>query len=235
MPLRRGLAVLDKILFPPAKLTLPDQFIPVAQRYGLMPELTRWVVAQACADNARLIARGLLDVPVAVNVGADAFYDDGFLAMLERSFQASGLPQQRLEIEITEDVAMSDLERATQRSRELHAAGIHLAMDDFGTGYSSLGRLKSLRFHKLKIDRSFVLELPGAAADHEIIRAIVSLARALGMRVVAEGIETHEQLAILREEGCDDGQGQWLAAPLPIAQLLELAAYPDYVSLPSPA
>ena len=202
-------------------LVAPDQFIPVAQEYGLMPSIGRWVIRRACRDNLALIESGLLDVAVAVNICAPLFSDPGFVTLVRQTLRDSGLPVDRLELEITEDVAMNASVHVLQTSAELHEAGIRLAMDDFGVGFSSLGRLKQLRFDKLKIDRSFVSGLPGNPSDQAIVQAILGIAQGLGMRTVAEGVETEAQLALLREGGCSQGQGFWFARPMPLEELTE--------------
>ncbi|MGE8064633.1 putative bifunctional diguanylate cyclase/phosphodiesterase [Pseudomonas sp. NPDC089569] len=202
------------------ELVMPDQFIPIALKYRLMPAITRWVIGQACVDNAWLIELGILDVPVAVNVCVDSFVDEHFAQMVQEVTTDTGLPAGRLVLEVTEDVAMKGAEQVLRNSLALRNAGVHLAMDDFGTGYSSLGRLRSLQFHKLKIDRSFVAMLPGSTAEQEIVRATLSIARALGLQAIAEGIETREQLAFLQAEGCTEGQGYWFARPMPLEALI---------------
>ncbi|WP_409287391.1 sensor domain-containing protein [Pseudomonas guariconensis] len=202
-------------------LIAPNEFLPIAQTYGLMPELTRWVLDKACQDNARLIEEGVLDVPVAVNISASSFCSYDFVQTVTNLCDAARLPTNRLEIEIIEDVAMHNLELVTEHARALNHAGISLSMDDFGTGYSSLSRLRGLHFHKLKIDRSFVKELSDNTSDQAIVRAILGIAHALDMQVVAEGIETQAQLEWLRDKGCEQGQGFWLAHPLPLGALIE--------------
>lgn len=202
------------------ELVFPDQFIPVALKYGLMPAITRWVINQACLNNKWLIEHGVLDVPVAVNVSVDSFADEGFALMVEQVVNSSSLPSERLVLEITEDVAMTGSEHVLSHSMALRRRGIYLAMDDFGTGCSSLTRLRALQFHKLKIDRAFVAMLPGSKPDQEIVRAILSIANALNIQVIAEGIETEEQLAFLRDEGCNEGQGYWFAKPMPLEALI---------------
>lgn len=201
-------------------LVSPDQFIPVALEYGLMTTIGRWVIRQACKDNMTLIEAGLLDVTVAVNICAPLFSEAGFCALVHQLLVSTGLPAERLELEITEDVAMNSSVQILQTSDELHKAGIRLAMDDFGVGFSSLNRLKELRFDKLKIDRSFVADLTENHSDQAIVKAILGMAKGLSMRTVAEGIETEEQLAFLREVGCSQGQGFWFARPMPLPELI---------------
>lgn len=202
-------------------LVAPDQFIPVALEYGLMPTIGRWVIRQACKDNVALIKTGLLDVAVAVNICAPLFSESGFCALVHQFLVSTGLPAGRLELEITEGVAMNSSAQVLQTSDELHKAGIRLAMDDFGVGFSSLNRLKKLRFDKLKIDRSFVSGLPESRSDQAIVQAILGMAKGLGMRTVAEGVETEEQLAFLQKAGCSQGQGFWFARPMPLPELIE--------------
>ena len=201
-------------------LVSPDQFIPVALEYGLMTTIGRWVIRQACKDNMTLIEAGLLDVTVAVNICAPLFSEAGFCALVHQLLVSTGLPAERLELEITEDVAMNSSVQVLQTSDELHKAGIRLAMDDFGVGFSSLDRLKKLHFDKLKIDRSFVADLTENHSDQAIVKAILGMAKGLSMRTVAEGIETEEQLAFLREVGCSQGQGFWFARPMPLPELI---------------
>ncbi|TSH97464.1 EAL domain-containing protein [Verticiella sediminum] len=146
----------------------PADFIPLAIEHGLMPQLTVWAIGQPCRDNARLRAQRLLDAPGAVNLCLPCLAESGFVDLI-----ATILPADRLEMEITEDVAMRASRRALQHANALHALGVHLAMDDFGVGFSSLGRLKSLQFSKLKIDRGFITGLPHDAIDRAIEKARV--------------------------------------------------------------
>lgn len=197
----------------------PGSFIPLAHEHGLMAQIDRWVISRACHDNARLIEDGLLDVPVAVNVCAPLFGENDFAGLVRDSLHGSNLKAHRLELEITEDVAMSVTSTVLENAQLLVSEGVDLVMDDFGVGFSSLARLKMLQFSELKIDRSFVNELPGSPGDQAIIRATVGIARGLGLRTVAEGIENEQQLLFLREAGCDVGQGFWFARPMPLEQL----------------
>lgn len=202
-------------------LVPPDQFIPIALEYGLMPTIGRWVIHQACKDNIALIKSDLLDVTVAVNICAPLFSEPGFCSLVSQTLIKTGLPANRLELEITEDVAMNSSAQVLQTSNELHKAGISLAMDDFGVGFSSLDRLKKLRFDKLKIDRSFVSGLPESTSDQAIVKAILGMAEGLGMITIAEGIESSEQISFLQEAGCARGQGFIFAKPMPLKDLIE--------------
>lgn len=202
-------------------LVPPDQFIPVALEHGLMPTIGRWVINQACKDNLTLIKSELLDAPVAVNICAQLFSETEFCSLVNQTLIKTGLPANRLELEITEDVAMNSSAQVLQTSDELHKAGVSLAMDDFGVGFSSLDRLKKLRFDKLKIDRSFVSGLPDNSSDQAIVKAILGMAKGLDLITIAEGIESSEQISFLQEAGCVRGQGFIFAKPMPLKELIE--------------
>lgn len=217
------------------RLLAPGDFIPVACRRGLMHELTRHVLDRACRDNGSLIESGLLDVPVAVNVSALSIAADDFLSLVSRGLRAGPLPPDRLELEITEDVAMDVSPQAMRNAASVSGMGVGLAMDDYGKGSSSLAHLRDLPFDKLKLDRSFVSALPDSCVNRAIVQSTVSLGHELGMPIVAEGIETETQLRLLRSMGCDMGQGYWYAAPMPFSQLVEWLAgsrAPRRVSVP---
>lgn len=197
----------------------PDTFLPLAEKHGLMPALSEWVLRRACRDNRLLIDQGLLDVPVAVNICASLFHRGDFAQLVARALRESGLPGNRLELEVTESVAMSDYGCALLNIRRLRGLGVTFAMDDFGVGFSSLARLKSLPFDCLKIDRSFIAGLPDDANDRAIVQAIIRVAALVNMRVVAEGVESREQAELLLGNGCSLIQGYWYARPLPLEQL----------------
>lgn len=202
-----------------AGLVPPERFLPLAAEYGLMPVINRWLVRQACRDNRTLIDAGLLDVPVAINICADTLLRDDFLASVRQALEESGLPGERLEVEIVESTALHDLNQAARSIGALKQLGVKMAMDDFGTGYSSPALLKSLPFDRIKIDRCFIAMLPDSPVDQAIVQGILSMARSAGMQVVAEGIEHPAQLDYLRQRGCAFGQGFWYARPLPLAEL----------------
>lgn len=202
-----------------AGLIPPDHFLPLVAEYGLMPAISRWLLRQVCRDNRTLIDAGLLDVPVAVNVCADTFLHDDFLASLHQALTETGLAGERLEVEIVESAALQDLGHAARTIDELKRLGVKVAMDDFGTGYSSPALLKSLPFDRIKIDRSFVATLPDSPVDQAIVQGILNMANSVGVQVVAEGIEHAAQLDYLRQLGCAFGQGFWYARPMPLAEL----------------
>lgn len=196
-----------------------DQFVPLAQKHGLLAGIEQWGVRQACRDNRWLIEQGLLDVPVAVNVRSPWFSEAAFVERVRWTLCDAGLPAGRLELEISEEVAMYDWERVLNQAHELRGLGIGLTVDGFGSGHSSLGRLRHLPVGKLKMDRSFVRGLPGSAGDKAVVHAILGISRSLYMQVAAEGIESTAQLAYLKAEGCGQGQGDWLARPMALEEL----------------
>ncbi|OAS27317.1 diguanylate cyclase [Methylobacterium platani] len=201
----------------------PGEFIPIAEATGQIRRLGAWALGRACADAAAWPA----DIKVAVNLSPVQFVGDALVDEVTRALASSGLPPGRLELEITESVLLQDDEATLAILHRLRALGVSTAMDDFGTGYSSLSYLRRFPFDKIKIDRCFVAGLgeagEGGGSD-EIVRAAVGLGRALGMIVLAEGVETAEQAARLREVGCDELQGFLFGRPCPAGELPEVAS-----------
>jgi diguanylate cyclase (GGDEF)-like protein len=189
----------------------PARFVPVAEDSGFIIVLGDWVLGQAVRQAAAWHALGL-DLPIAVNVSALQFQQPQFAERVAAVLAASGLPADRLELELTESILVRDADEALLRLQALARIGVRLSIDDFGTGYSSLAYLKRFPIGKLKIDRSFVQGLPGEDSDGAIVVAILQMARALGMRVIAEGVETESQRDFLLDSGCDEFQG-FLVAP----------------------
>jgi diguanylate cyclase (GGDEF)-like protein len=184
----------------------PADFIPVAEETGFITAIGDWVLSQAARQAARWHRRGT-PIPIAVNVSALQFQQDEFIDRVARALADNDLPPQLLELELTESILVRDAADALQRLRTLAGLGVRLAIDDFGTGYSSLSYLKRFPIDKLKIDGSFVRGLPDDESDAGIVRAILQMARALGMQVIAEGVETEAQRRFLRAEGCLQFQG----------------------------
>ena len=195
----------------------PVQFIPVAEDCGLIVPLGEWVLREACRVRARWLAAGLEAGPVAVNVSAMQFRDQGFIAAVRRALADYALPPALLELEVTESVIIAGFEQVKATLDELGKLGLRFSIDDFGTGYSSLAYLKRLPVHKLKIDRSFVMELPDDANSRAIAEAIVGLAHGLNLQVIAEGVETAQQEEYLRGRGCEEAQGYLFSKPLAVA------------------
>ena len=197
----------------------PTTFIPVAEETGLIVPIGRWVLEQACVQAAAWQAEFPSDPPLvmSVNLSARQFQDPGLLADIHHALETSGLDPRALKLEITESVAMHDIDATVAKLEALRAAGIQLAIDDFGTGYSSLNYLKRLPVDALKIDRAFVEGLGHDMLDAAIVQTVVTLARTLQLNVVGEGVESHAQAAQLRALGCDSGQGFLFARPEPAA------------------
>ena len=213
-------------------LVSPGVFIPIAEETGIIGELGRWVLRTAC----RQVLEWGPKVRVAVNVSAVQLRDPGFVGMVEAALADTGLPADRLEVEITESVFMANKASATAKLLSLKASGIHFAMDDFGTGYSSLSNLRSFPFSKIKIDLSFVRDLGQKNGAEQIIRTILMLGKTLGMKVTAEGVETRKQLKFLEDEGCDTIQGYLVGRPMRAEQIPEvLSQYNDGKSDVRPA
>ena len=189
----------------------PGEFIPVAEESGFIIAIGDWVLAQAVKQAAAWRANGL-EMQVSINVSALQFQQPDFIERVAGVLKAAHLPPQLLELELTESILIHDAADALQRLQALEQLGVQMAIDDFGTGYSSLGYLKRFPIDRLKIDRSFIKNLPGDASDVAIVNAIIQLGRALNLRVIAEGVETEPQRQFLLEAGCDEFQG-FLFAP----------------------
>ena len=202
----------------------PGVFIPLLEDMGLIAAVGEWVIGAVCAQQARWRAQGLEPVPVAVNCSARQFQGCSLAEQVARALRAHGLPGRLLEIEVTESVLMQKPDSVGEVMRSLQDLGVESSIDDFGTGYSSLAYLKRLPVRTLKIDRAFLLSLPDDAEDAAIVQAVLALARALGRKVVAEGIERAGQLDFLRRHGCDEYQGYLCApalAPAEFARMLQ--------------
>ncbi len=196
----------------------PDEFVPIAEETGLILQIGEWALRSACAEAASW-DRAL---DVAVNVSAAQLHSPTFAQLVRDILTQSGLPPERLELEITETALIRDLARALATLRQLKALGVHIAMDDFGTGYSSLANLRAFPFDKLKIDRSFITCVDQNGQSAAIVRAVLGLGRGLGMPVVAEGVETSAELRFLAGELCNQAQGYLLGKPAPIESFAKI-------------
>jgi diguanylate cyclase (GGDEF)-like protein len=206
-------------------LMLPTAFIPLAEETGLIVPIGEWVLATACARNKAWQDQGLTNLTVSVNLSARQFGDPALLEKLTRIISASGLCPSSLELEITESMFMSHGGSAVAVLENLKSIGVQIAIDDFGTGYSSLAYLKRFPIDTLKVDRSFIRDIPHDPSGMKITRAIIALAHGLGLKVVAEGVERADQLKFLRDHHCDSVQGHFLHRPLleeAVAAVLEL-------------
>jgi diguanylate cyclase (GGDEF)-like protein len=195
----------------------PASFIPLAEETGLMIPLGEWVIREVCRLASQWQVNGSLPIRVAVNLSATQFRHQNLLEVIRSSLQTSGLNAACLEVELTESSVMTNPEESAGVLKQLRRMGITVAIDDFGVGYSSLSYLRRFPIDKLKIDRSFVRDLPTSATDESIVKAIISLAHSVSLQVVAEGVETEEQLDFLRALGCDLWQGYYCCEPQPAA------------------
>ena len=198
----------------------PNAFIPLAERTGLIGPISDWVIEEACRQSAEWRAAGL-DMYVSVNLPA-IFWQPTAMRQVLETIESFGLAANRMMIEITESTVMADALRSEPIIAELHERGLRLAIDDFGTGHSSLSRLNQMQVTTLKIDRSFVSDLPGDASAAVLVSTIIQLARNLGLQPLAEGIETEEQRQFLVDHGCPLGQGFLFSRPVPAAQIVGL-------------
>ena len=206
----------------------PDTFIPVAEETGIIIQLGDWVIAKACEQLKRWDQEGLGHLTIAVNVSVQQFSRDNFLDSVQRSLAKFAVDPRKLELEITESLLMKDVAETTACLKRFRAAGIALSIDDFGTGYSSLGYLRRFPIDALKIDRSFVKDLHKNDDAAAICAAIIALARELKLKVIAEGVETLEQVEFLRRHRCDQAQGYLISKPVGIDDLQKrLRSLPD--------
>ncbi len=200
----------------------PGQFIPLAEEIGLIVPIGRWVLKEACAQNMAWQRGGLEAVTMAVNLSPRQFGDPHLLDDIDEALAASGMPPELLQLEVTESMVMRNVTRAVRVLDAIQYRGIRLAIDDFGTGYSSMSLMKQFPIDTIKIDRSFVRDLPDDSEDVAIAQAIISMGKALGMTIVAEGVETSEQREFLRAHACDEMQGFLFSRPLPPRDLAAL-------------
>lgn len=217
-----GLEALVRWPRPGAEMVHPERFIGIAEESGLILPLGEWVLRHACEQTRQWLDQGYPDLRLSVNISARQFRHPGLAAMVRRALTQSGLPPDHLELEVKEAALMGQVEEALEVLRELADLGLHLAVDDFGTGYSSLFYLKHFPVNTVKVDRSFVADLEQGDGTAAIVGSIVSLSHGLGLSVVAEGVETSRQLALLRQMGCDRMQGYIFSRPLPAADVLDL-------------
>jgi diguanylate cyclase (GGDEF)-like protein len=193
----------------------PTEFIPLAEETGLIIPMGRWVLARACAQNMMWHSKGLPPISMAVNLSPRQFLDADLLDDIDGVLASSGMPAHLLQLEITESMVMQNVERAICLLEKIRSRGVRLAIDDFGTGYSSMSLMKKFPIDTIKVDRSFVRDLAKSPEDRAIAKAIISMSKALGLAVVAEGVETIEQDGFLRRHGCDEVQGYLFSKALP--------------------
>jgi len=209
----------------------PGRFIPVAEDCGLILPIGNWVLREACRQAQAWVDAGLPHSTIAVNISAIQFRDENFLEVVSGALKDSGLDPRSLELELTESVLMKHAESAESVLKTLRARGVQVAVDDFGTGYSSLSYLRRFPIDALKIDQSFVRQITAAPNDTTIVTAVISMGRSLKLRVVAEGVETQEELAFLRAHQCDEAQGYYFSRPVQPEEFAKLLK----TGLPAPA
>jgi diguanylate cyclase (GGDEF)-like protein len=217
-----GVEALLRWTHPDLGVLPPMQFIPLAEETGLIVPIGRWVLMEACAQNMAWQRRGLLPISMAVNLSPRQFADERLLRDIDEALAASGMSPVLLQLKVTESMVMRNVSRAVKVLDAIQSRGIRLAIDDFGTGYSSMSLMKQFPIDTIKIDRSFVRDLAEDSEDQAIAQAIISMGKALGMTVVAEGVETGEQEAFLRNHACDEMQGYLFSKPLPPQLLADL-------------
>lgn len=197
----------------------PDKFIPLAEQSGTIIPIGAWVLRQSLAQLKKLIDMGYEQFRMSINVSYVQFRDPGFLPHLVDSISYYSVPAEQIEIELTESIAVDSLSFIKDTINQIRALGVTVAMDDFGTGYSSLSILNRLSFDRLKIDRSFIKDIDHSAYENNIVRVIINIAKDLGIKVVAEGVETTDQEAYLNQMGCDEVQGYLYAKPMDVLEL----------------
>ncbi len=207
---------------PQRGLLEPRDFIPLAEETGFITSIDEWVLRTACSQAAAWRKAGLEDFSITVNLSARLFQSPGLVKTISAVLTETGLPPGCLDLDVTESTAMSDVRQSASQLGELRELGVHISIHNFGTGYSSLNYLKKLPIERLKIDQSFIHEIATDSDDRAIIGAVTSMAHKMGIRTVAEGVETEEQLAFLRDSECDGAQGYLFSRPMPAEQFREL-------------
>ena len=207
---------------PTRGLVPPNDFIPIAEDTGLIIPIGEWVIRNACENIELFINYGLLpkDGHIAINLSARQFHEPKLVGFITDMIKSKNINPANVELEITESLIMENVENAIKTLTQLRELGTYLAIDDFGTGYSSLSYLKQLPIQILKVDRSFIMDIPRDKDDMEITAAVIAMAHKLGLKVVAEGVEDTEQLEFLTQNKCDYIQGYFFGKPEPIATLI---------------
>ncbi len=217
-----GVEALIRWIHPELGILAPGQFMALAEETGLIGPIGEWVLRTACMEAVSWIKQGAPPIGVAVNFSARQLAREDLVQSVTSVLRESGLDPRYLELEITESAVMHNAERAVTALRHLKALGVRVAIDDFGTGYSSLGNLKRFPIDSVKIDHSFIFDIPDDNDDVAITRAVIAMAHSLGLKVIAEGVETQEQFDFLRDHNCDEMQGYFFSPPIDAAALMRL-------------
>ncbi len=218
----RSAEALIRWVHPVRGVVSPADFIPIAEECGLIAAIGGWVIREACRQVRVWQDSGVPSLRVSVNLSASQFREAGLVDNIRKALDEEGIDAQFLEVELTESAVMSDPEQSIAILEQLSTMGVLVSVDDFGTGYSSMAYLRRFPLDKLKIDRAFINEIVSRPQDASIVRAIVSLAHGLGLKVVAEGVETAAQLHFVKSAGCDEYQGYHFSRPLPAADFERL-------------
>jgi len=213
-------------------LISPDRFVNHAEITGFVQQLDEWAVHEVCRTQRRWLDEGVEAMPIAVNISGKSLLSRRFSRMLSEALRFYRIPGKLIEIEITESVFLNDLPQVSEKLSKLRDNGLTVSIDDFGTGYSSLSYVKSLPIDKLKIDRCFIREILTSRCDHTLVDLILSLTASLGLQSIAEGVETLEQLELLREKGCSSIQGYLVSKALPLKEF-EIFSLSGYWTLPT--
>jgi diguanylate cyclase (GGDEF)-like protein/PAS domain S-box-containing protein len=221
-----GVEALLRWQHPERGLLLPGQFLTIAEDTGMIIAIGQWVLREACRQTREWLDAGLLAVPVSVNISSLEFRSEQFLEHVQVALKETGLDPRYLELELTETVLMRHTESTTYMLGRLKAIGVRLAVDDFGTGYSSLSYLTRFPIDSLKLDQSFVHNIIAGSNDAIVISSVISMAKSLKQSVIAEGVETKEQLAFLQAHSCDEGQGYYFSRPAAAQQFANLLEMP---------
>jgi EAL domain-containing protein (putative c-di-GMP-specific phosphodiesterase class I) len=216
-----GLEALLRWQHPDLGLVPPDKFIGIAENSGLIMSIGEWVLRTTCQQARKWQDEGLSAIPIAVNVSAVQFRHEGFCELIRRVLRETGLAPQYLELELTESLLLANADVTLSVLQELKTMGLKLAIDDFGTGYSSFSYLKRFPVSKLKIDRSFVRDVAVNPDDAAITTAIISMAKSLSLKVIAEGVEDEAQISFLRAHHCDEIQGYYFSKPLAVDEVAD--------------
>jgi EAL domain-containing protein (putative c-di-GMP-specific phosphodiesterase class I) len=227
-----GMEALLRWQHPELGMVSPAQFIPIAEETGLIIPIGEYVLREACAQSKRWQEQGLRPIRMAVNLSTVQFRDPDLLKMVTRVLRTTGLAPDHLELELTESVLLQRADSTVATLQSLKRMGVHLAIDDFGTGYSSLSYLKRFPIDSLKIDQSFIREVTTNPEDVAITTSIILMGRSLKLRVVAEGVESPSQLALLKVLECDEAQGYLFSRPAPASDMEKLLA-PSFAFTPA--
>jgi EAL domain-containing protein (putative c-di-GMP-specific phosphodiesterase class I) len=227
----KGMEALVRWKHPEKGLVPPFDFIPIAEETGLIVPIGRWILKEACNQTIQWQKKGFTDLVVSVNVSAKQFHHHGYVDEVQNALENSGISSRFVDLEVTESCTMNNVESAIRILDTFRKMGIRISMDDFGTGYSSLSFLDQLPLDTLKVDRAFIKDINRQGKNGELARMIITMARSLRLRVVAEGIETSDHLEFLKTNGCDEYQGYYFSPPVPASDFEALLVENDHSHL----